>query len=72
MIDDGPGLPPEIRGDVFDPFVSGRENGTGLGLALVSKIISDHDGWVSVESVPGKTRFRISLPQAPRKQKESN
>ena len=72
VIDDGPGLPPEIRGDVFDPFVSGRENGTGLGLALVSKIISDHDGWVAVDSVPGKTRFRISLPQAPRKQKESN
>ena len=72
VIDDGPGLPPEIKGDVFDPFVSGRENGTGLGLALVSKIISDHDGWVSVDSVPGKTRFRISLPQAPRKQKESH
>ncbi|WP_420380655.1 two-component system sensor histidine kinase NtrB [Marivita sp.] len=72
VIDDGPGLPPEIRGDVFDPFVSGRENGTGLGLALVSKIISDHDGWVAVDSVPGKTRFRISLPQAPRKQKESS
>jgi len=66
VIDDGPGLPPEIRGDVFDPFVSGRENGTGLGLALVSKIISDHDGWVSVDSVPGKTRFRLSLPQAPK------
>jgi two-component system nitrogen regulation sensor histidine kinase GlnL len=72
VIDDGPGLPPDIRGDVFDPFVSGRENGTGLGLALVSKIISDHDGWVAVDSVPGKTRFRISLPQAPRKQKETN
>ncbi|WP_292293770.1 ATP-binding protein [Marivita sp.] len=72
VIDDGPGLPPEIRGDVFDPFVSGRENGTGLGLALVSKIISDHDGWVAVDSVPGKTRFRISLPQAPRKQKDSD
>ncbi|WP_292287305.1 ATP-binding protein [Marivita sp.] len=72
VIDDGPGLPPDIQGDVFDPFVSGHENGTGLGLALVSKIISDHDGWVTVDSVPGKTRFRISLPQAPRKQKESH
>jgi two-component system nitrogen regulation sensor histidine kinase GlnL len=72
IIDDGPGLPPDIRGDVFDPFVSGRENGTGLGLALVSKIISDHDGWVAVDSVPGQTRFRISLPQAPRKQKDAN
>ncbi len=66
IIDDGPGLPPEISTEIFEPFVSGRENGTGLGLALVSKIISDHDGWVSVDSVPGKTIFRISLPVAPK------
>ncbi|QOL79963.1 PAS domain-containing protein [Pseudooceanicola spongiae] len=64
--DDGPGLPEDIAGDIFDPFVSGRENGTGLGLALVSKIISDHEGWISVTSVPGKTVFRISLPRAPK------
>lgn len=64
IIDDGPGLPENIKGDIFDPFVSGRENGTGLGLALVSKIISEHDGWISVDSVPGKTVFRISLPRA--------
>ena len=66
IVDDGPGLPPEIAADVFEPFVSGRDNGTGLGLALVSKIISDHDGWISVDSVPGKTVFRISLPVAPK------
>ncbi len=71
IIDDGPGLPTEIASDVFEPFVSGRENGTGLGLALVSKIISDHEGWISVDSVPGKTVFRISLPVAPRGSKES-
>lgn len=64
IIDDGPGLPPEIAGQVFDPFVSGRENGTGLGLALAAKIISDHDGWISVNSVPGRTVFRISLQRA--------
>lgn len=64
IIDDGPGLPPEISGDIFEPFVSGRENGTGLGLALVSKIIIDHDGWISVDSVPGHTVFRVSLPVA--------
>lgn len=63
IIDDGPGLPPDIKDDIFDPFVSGKENGTGLGLALVSKIISDHDGWISVSSVPGRTVFRISLPR---------
>ncbi|MBN7785734.1 PAS domain-containing protein [Ponticoccus gilvus] len=66
IIDDGPGLPEDIKGDIFDPFVSGKENGTGLGLALVSKIISDHGGWISVDSVPGRTLFRISLPRAPR------
>ncbi|MGI1663279.1 two-component system sensor histidine kinase NtrB [Palleronia sp. KMU-117] len=66
IVDDGPGIPPEIASEIFEPFVSGRENGTGLGLALVSKIISDHDGWVSVNSVPGRTVFRISLPVAPK------
>ncbi|SHG24771.1 two-component system sensor histidine kinase NtrB [Cognatishimia maritima] len=66
ITDDGPGLPQDIKGDIFDPFVSGKENGTGLGLALVSKIISDHGGWISVDSVPGRTVFRISLPRAPK------
>ncbi|SLN41749.1 Nitrogen regulation protein NR(II) [Aquimixticola soesokkakensis] len=66
IIDDGPGIPPDIAADIFEPFVSGRENGTGLGLALVSKIISDHEGWISVDSVPGRTAFRISLPVAPK------
>ncbi|MGB0661775.1 MAG: two-component system sensor histidine kinase NtrB [Mangrovicoccus sp.] len=65
IIDDGRGLPPEIAEQIFDPFVSGRENGTGLGLALVSKIVSEHGGWIGVESVPGRTVFRISLPVAP-------
>lgn len=66
VIDDGPGLPPEIASDIFEPFVSGRENGTGLGLALVSKIITDHDGWIAVDSVPGRTVFRVSLPVVPK------
>lgn len=65
IIDDGPGIPPDLAADIFEPFVSGRENGTGLGLALVSKIISDHEGWISVDSAPGRTTFRISLPLAP-------
>lgn len=66
IIDDGPGIAPDIAASIFEPFVSGRENGTGLGLALVSKIISEHDGWISVDSVPGRTVFRISLPVAPK------
>ena len=65
VIDDGPGLPVDIADDVFEPFISGRENGTGLGLALVSKLIGDAGGWISVDSVPGRTVFRISLPLAP-------
>jgi two-component system nitrogen regulation sensor histidine kinase GlnL len=64
IIDDGPGLPPAIANDIFEPFVSGRSNGTGLGLALVSKIVGEHGGWISVDSVPGKTKFRVSLPIA--------
>ncbi len=66
IIDDGPGLPDDIAADIFEPFISGKENGTGLGLALVSKIIADHSGWISVDSVPGRTVFRISLPVAPK------
>jgi two-component system nitrogen regulation sensor histidine kinase GlnL len=65
IIDDGPGLPAHIAEEVFEPFVSGRENGTGLGLALVSKTITEHDGWIAVDSVPGRTVFRVSLPMAP-------
>ncbi|MCL4136222.1 UNVERIFIED_CONTAM: hypothetical protein GTU68_003808 [Idotea baltica] len=65
IIDDGPGLPPEIASDVFEPFISGKENGTGLGLALVSKLIADVGGWISVTSVPGRTVFRVSLPTVP-------
>lgn len=71
VIDDGPGIKPEIAANIFEPFVSGRENGTGLGLALVSKIVSDHEGWISVESAPGRTLFRLSLPMAPRNKKET-
>ena len=64
VTDDGPGIPPAIDDAIFDPFVSGRENGTGLGLALVAGIIEDHGGWIGVESRPGQTRFRIALPIA--------
>jgi len=65
VIDDGPGLPPEIAAQVFEPFVSGRDNGTGLGLALAAQIVAAHDGWITVHSVPGNTVFRVSLPRAP-------
>ncbi len=63
--DDGPGIPEALADAVFEPFVSGRENGTGLGLPLVSKILTDHGAWLGLESRPGRTVFRISLPKAP-------
>ncbi|MBU2993310.1 ATP-binding protein [Octadecabacter sp. 1_MG-2023] len=66
IIDDGPGLPPDIAADVFEPFVSGKENGTGLGLALVGKLVADVGGMITVSSVPGRTVFRVSLPVVPK------
>ena len=71
IIDDGPGIAPQIAAEIFEPFVSGRPNGTGLGLALVSKIMSDHDGWIAVDSVPGRTVFRLSLPMVPKERRKT-
>ena len=62
--DNGSGISPNIADNVFEPFVSGRENGTGLGLALVSKIIADHSALLRVDSRVGRTVFHISLPKA--------
>jgi signal transduction histidine kinase len=65
VADNGPGIPPAIRNNLFDPFVSaGKPNGTGLGLAIVSKIISDHGGTVSVERTSERgTTFLIKMPR---------
>lgn len=63
--DNGPGLPREIRHAVFQPFVTGREGGTGLGLAFVERIVKAHRGSVSVQSEPGQgTIFAVRLPMA--------
>lgn len=64
VIDNGPGMNSEMAAHAFEPFVSGRKNGTGLGLALVSAILSDLGGWISFDSQPGHTVFRVSLPMA--------
>jgi signal transduction histidine kinase len=67
VIDQGPGVPPNIRDHVFDPFVSsGKSNGTGLGLAIVSKIVHDHGGSVSVERTSDSgTVMLVTLPRSP-------
>ncbi len=60
--DNGPGVPEELVPHLFDPFVTTKANGTGLGLALVAKIIGDHGGVIECESQPGRTVFRVLLP----------
>ena len=62
--DNGPGVPENIRSILFDPFVTGKPEGTGLGLALVARIISDHGGIVECQSRPQDTRFSVLLPMA--------
>ena len=60
--DNGPGIPEDVRENLFDPFVTTKPTGSGLGLALVAKIIGDHGGLIEVDSRPGRTEFRIHLP----------
>jgi signal transduction histidine kinase len=63
VADNGPGIAESIRERLFHPFVSyGKENGTGLGLAVVQKIVQDHGGEIVVERTQGRTIFRIVLP----------
>ncbi|MDG1019942.1 MAG: ATP-binding protein [Emcibacteraceae bacterium] len=64
IIDNGGGIDDTIKEDIFDPFVTTKSGGSGLGLALVAKIISDHGGVIECESDEGKTIFRVLLPSA--------
>ena len=62
VIDDGPGVPEGIQDRIFNPLVSGREGGTGLGLSLAQTFVHYHHGVIEFESQPGRTTFRILLP----------
>jgi two-component system nitrogen regulation sensor histidine kinase GlnL len=60
--DNGPGIPEDIRPHLFEPFVTSKSTGSGLGLSLVAKIVGDHGGLIEVDSRPGRTEFRLHLP----------
>ena len=60
--DNGPGIPDELAGSLFDPFVTSKDSGRGLGLALVAKLIRDHGGVVDASNVDDSTVFRVLLP----------
>ena len=62
--DDGPGVDPALRARLFDPFVTGKPHGEGLGLTLAAKLTADHGGALDFTSEPGRTVFRILLPAA--------
>lgn len=62
VIDNGEGVPDDLQSHLFDPFVTTKPGGTGLGLALVAKVIGDHGGIIECDSIPRQTTFRVLLP----------
>ena len=70
--DNGEGIPDDIKGYLFDPFVTSKSQGSGLGLALVAKIIGDHGGVIECDSKPKRTEFRVMLPVAEGKTETAN
>jgi len=66
VIDNGPGIPADIRDQIFYPLVSGRDGGSGLGLSLAQGFVEQHQGMIDVDSVPGRTCFTLLLPVSDR------
>lgn len=62
VIDNGPGIPDSIKDRIFYPLVSGREGGSGLGLTLAQTFVQQHHGLIEVDTVPGRTDFKILIP----------
>ena len=62
VIDNGPGIPDSIKDRIFYPLVSGKDGGSGLGLTLAQTFVQQHHGLIEVESVPGRTDFKILIP----------
>jgi signal transduction histidine kinase len=64
VMDDGPGVPPEIQGRIFDPFFTTKPigQGTGLGLDIARRVVQRFDGHIALDTRPGRTEFRVSLP----------
>jgi two-component system nitrogen regulation sensor histidine kinase GlnL len=60
--DNGPGIPPDLTRHLFEPFFSTKSSGSGLGLALVAKIVGDHGGVIESDSLPRRTTFRVLMP----------
>jgi two-component system, NtrC family, nitrogen regulation sensor histidine kinase GlnL len=68
--DNGPGIPEDIRPHLFEPFVTSKSSGSGLGLSLVAKIVGDHGGLIEIDSRPGRTEFRLHLPVVSEKDRD--
>lgn len=62
ILDTGPGIPPEAREHIFEPFYTTKRSGTGLGLAIVKRIVTAHKGSIHVHTIPGGTMFRVRIP----------